>query len=114
AHVFAKRWRLSDVLMREMQTLQRLIEFHSLLDLYDAGETIAHQLPPMLRAIGSDDQIAFPDFAIKPLLTGDEIAVIAGIEASPRVGVLKRALLEAELEGRITSREDAEQFIRRF
>jgi tRNA nucleotidyltransferase/poly(A) polymerase len=112
AHAFAKRWRLSDTLMREIQTLQRLIGSHSLLDLYDAGSPIAHQLPPMLRALGRDDHVAFPDFAIKPLLTGDEIAAIAGIEAGPRVGVLKRALLEAELHGRIVTREDAERFIR--
>jgi tRNA nucleotidyltransferase/poly(A) polymerase len=112
AHAFAKRWRLSDALMREIQTLQRLIESHTLLDLYDAGEPIARQLPPMLRALGRDDVIAFPDFAIKPLLTGDDIAAIARIEAGPRIGVLKRALLEAELEGRITNREDAERFIR--
>jgi tRNA nucleotidyltransferase/poly(A) polymerase len=112
ARVFAKRWRLSDALMREMQTLQRLIESHALLDLYDAGEAIAPQLPPMLRALGLDDAINFPDFAIKPLLTGNEIAAIAGIEAGPRVGIFKRALLEEELEGRITSRDAAEEFIR--
>lgn len=111
AHAFAKRWRLSDALLREIQTLHRLIESHSLLDLYDAGEPIASQLPPMLRAVGRDDRIVFPDFAIKPLLTGDEIAAIANIEAGPRVGALKRALLEEELEGRITTREAAEDFI---
>jgi tRNA nucleotidyltransferase/poly(A) polymerase len=111
AHAFAKRWRLSDALMREIQTLQRLRDSHSLLDLYDAGPSIAHQLPPMLRALGRDEAINFPDFATKPLLTGDEIAAIAGIDAGPQVGVLKRALLEAELEGRITNREGAEQFV---
>jgi tRNA nucleotidyltransferase/poly(A) polymerase len=114
AHAFAKRWRLSDALTREIQTLQRLTESHTLLDLYDAGEPIALQLPPMLRALGRDDVIDSPDFAIKPLLTGDEIAAIAGIETGPRIGVLKRALLEAELEGRIMNREDAERFIRTF
>jgi tRNA nucleotidyltransferase/poly(A) polymerase len=112
AHAFAKRWRLSDALMREIQTLQSLIESHSLLDLYDAGEGIARQLPPMLRALGREDRVTFPDFEIKPLLTGDEIAAIANIEAGPRIGVLKRALLEEELEGRITNREDAERFVR--
>jgi len=112
AHVFVKRWRFSDALMREIQTLQHLRDARSLLDLYDAGEPIARQLPPMLRALGRDDRIAFPDFTTRPLLTGDQIASIAGIEPGPRVGVLKRALLEAELEGRITSSEEAEQFIR--
>jgi tRNA nucleotidyltransferase/poly(A) polymerase len=112
AHAFAKRWRFSDLLMREIETLQRLRDSHSLLDLYDAGESIARQLPPMLRALGRDDRIAFPDFAIKPLLTGDEIAAIAGIEAGPRIGILKRALLKEELEGGITTRDEAEHFIR--
>jgi tRNA nucleotidyltransferase/poly(A) polymerase len=112
AHTFTKRWRLSDALLREIQTLQRLRDARSLLDLYDAGEGVARQLPPMLRALGRDDRIELPDFTTQPLLTGDEIASIAGIEPGPRVGVLKRALLEAELEGWVTTREEAEHFIR--
>jgi len=112
AHAFTKRWRLSDALLHEMQTLQRLRDARSLVDLYDAGERIARQLSPMLRALGRDDHIELPDFTTKPLLTGDEIASIAGIEPGPRVGVLKRALLEAELEGRITTRDESERFIR--
>ena len=112
AHAFAKRWRFSDALRRKIQILQRLRDSHSLLDLYDAGESIARQLPPMLRALGRDDRIAFPDFKTKPLLTGEEIVAIAGIEPGPRVGELKRDLLEAELDGRITTREAAEHFIR--
>jgi poly(A) polymerase len=68
----------------------------------------------MLRALGRDDVIAFPDFEMKPLLTGDEIAAIVGIEAGPRIGVLKRALLAEEPAGRITTREAAEHFIRTF
>jgi tRNA nucleotidyltransferase/poly(A) polymerase len=112
AHAFAKRWRFSDVLMREIQTLQRLRDDHSLFALYDAGEPIARQLAPMLRALGRDERIALPNFSMQPLLTGDDIASIAGLGPGPRVGVLKRALLEAELEGRITTRETAEDFIR--
>ncbi|HEX9458661.1 MAG TPA: hypothetical protein VGA84_05920 [Thermoanaerobaculia bacterium] len=112
AHAFVKRWRLSDALMRDIQTLQRLRDKRLLVDLYDAGEEVARQLPPMLRALGRDDRIVLPDFSMQPILTGDEIASIASIEPGPRVGVLKRALLEAELEGRITTREEAEQFVR--
>jgi tRNA nucleotidyltransferase/poly(A) polymerase len=112
AHAFAKRWRLSDALMHDIQILQRLRDSRSLFDLYDAGERVARQLPPMFRALGRDDAISLPDFAMQPLLTGAEIASIAGIEPGPRVGVLKRALLEAELEGRVTTREAAEAFIK--
>jgi tRNA nucleotidyltransferase/poly(A) polymerase len=112
AHAFVKRWRMSDALMREVQALQRLRAEHPLVDVYNAGERVALQLAPMLRALGRDDRIDLPDFAMQPLLTGDEIATIAEIEPGPNVGVLKSALLEAELEGKITTREEAEQFIR--
>ncbi|MGH9424222.1 MAG: hypothetical protein ACRD3J_29895, partial [Thermoanaerobaculia bacterium] len=111
-HAFAKRWRLSDLLIRDIQSLQRLRDERSLFDLYDAGDRVSRQLAPMLRALGRDDRIELPDFTMPPLLTGDEIASVAGIPPGPRVGVLKRALLEAELEGRVTTREGAEQFIR--
>ena len=112
AHAFVKCWRLSDALMRDIQILQRLRDSRTLFDLYDAGERVAGQLAPMLRALGRDERIDLPDFSMQPLLTGDEIASIAGIGPGPRVGVLKRALLEAELEGKITTREEAEHFIR--
>jgi len=112
AHAFTERWRLSESLMRDMQMLQRLCGARALVDLYDAGERVARQLPPMLRALGRDDDIALPDFTIQPLLAGDEIASLAAIPPGPRIGELKRALLEAQLEGRITARNEAEQFIR--
>jgi tRNA nucleotidyltransferase/poly(A) polymerase len=112
AHAFAKRWRLSASLMRDIQTLQRLRNYRSLVDLYDAGEPVARQLAPMLRALGRSDRIALPDFSMQPILTGDDIASIAGINPGPRVGELKHALLEAELEGRVTTREEAGDFIR--
>src|SRR4051794_2518645 len=73
AHAFAKRWRLSDALMRDIQILQRLRDSHSLIDLYDAGERVARQLQPMLHALGRKDLVILPDFAMQPLLTGDEI-----------------------------------------
>jgi tRNA nucleotidyltransferase/poly(A) polymerase len=111
---FVKRWRLSDSLLREIETLQRLPDSRSLLDLHDAGEAIARQLPPMLRALGRDDDIRFPDFSMQALLAGQEIAAIAGIKPGPRVGILKRALLEAQLEGRVATRDEAEHFVRMF
>lgn len=111
AHTFAKRWRLSASLLRDIQTLQRLRDAHSLLDLYDAGEDLARQLPAMLRALGRDDRIDLPDFSIQPFLGGDEIASITGIPPGPRIGGLKRALLEAQLEGRVASRQEAEGFV---
>ena len=110
-HAFAKRLRLSEALQRDVITLQRLRDAHSLLDLYDAGESVARQLPSMMRALGRDDRVAFPDFGTRPLLTGDEIASLASIAPGPRVGVLKRVLLESQLAGRVTTRDDAITFI---
>jgi tRNA nucleotidyltransferase/poly(A) polymerase len=111
AETFAKRWRLSGTLLRDVLTLQQLRDAHSLLDLYDAGESVARQLTPMLHALGSDERIDYPNFDTWSLLTGDEIASLAAIAAGPRVGQLKRALLEEQLSGRITTREGAVAFI---
>lgn len=110
-HAFAKQLRLSEALQRDVIALRRLRDVHSLLDLFDAGERVARQLPPMLRAIGRDDRIEFPDFSASAFLTGDEIASLAGIAPGPRVGVLKRALLENQLAGRVRTRDDAITFI---
>ncbi len=111
AEAFAKRWRLSGTLLRDVLTLQHLRNAHSLIDLYDAGEIVARQLTPMLRALGLEERIDLPDFETRPSLTGDEIASLAMIAAGPRVGQLKRALLEEQLSGRVTTREDAVAFI---
>jgi tRNA nucleotidyltransferase/poly(A) polymerase len=111
AEGFAKRWRLSAALLRDILTLQRLRDMHTLLDLYDAGERVARQLAPMLRALGRDDRVDLPDFSVWSFLSGDEIASLAGIPPGPRVGQLKRALLEAQLSGSVTTRQDAAAFI---
>lgn len=111
AEAFAKRWRLSGTLLRDVLTLQHLRDTHSLLDLYDAGEEVAQQLTPMLQALGRAERIELPNFDTRPFLTGDDIASLAAIAAGPRVGQLKRALLEEQLSGRITTREDAVTFI---
>ena len=108
---FAKRWKWSDSLLHDVVSLQRLASEHSLIELYDAGERLAAQLPPMLRALGHDAAVAMPDFSVKPLLTGDEIARLAKIEPGPRVGAIKRALLEAQLRGEVRTRDEAERLV---
>ena len=76
--------------------------------LYDAGESIAQQLPALL-----DEEVTMPDFTIKPLLNGDEIAKLTGIEAGPRLGEVKRALIEAQIRGEVATKADAEEYVRR-
>lgn len=48
----------------------------------------------------------------KPLLSGKDIACILNIKPSPAVGKLKDALIDAQLEVEVTTRSEAENFVR--
>ena len=110
---YAERWRWSVELLREVITLRYLVEKHDRIALYDAGETIARQLPGILRALGRDDRLDVPDFTIRALLTGGEIAKLTGVAPGAELGRLKRALLEAQIRGEVTTREEAVAFVLR-
>jgi tRNA nucleotidyltransferase/poly(A) polymerase len=103
----ADRWRWSEALLRDVLTLRALIEKHDRLALYDAGERVARQLPAVLRALGRDDTLDEPDFTIRPLLTGDELAHLTGLPPGKTLGALKRALLEKQIAGAIRTKEEA-------
>jgi tRNA nucleotidyltransferase/poly(A) polymerase len=111
---YAERWRWSDSLLREVLLLQQLAaaEGDLRIALYDAGESVAVQLPAVLRALGRDDRVPMPDFSIRALLNGGEIVALAAIEPGKELGDLKRALLEAQIRGEVTTREEAEAFVR--
>jgi tRNA nucleotidyltransferase/poly(A) polymerase len=108
----AERFRMSESLARETLALQQLARSHSLLELYEAGEPLARQLPALLRARGESGDVPMPDFTTRPLLTGDEIAILLATPPGPRIGAIKRALLDAQLHGRVGGREEAEGFVR--
>ena len=110
---FAERWRWSDAMLRQVLTLQKLTRECNAIELWDAGETIARQFPALLRAIGRQPLVIPDIFAIKAFLDGNEIAALTGIEAGPRLGSIKRALLEAQLRGEVRTREEAEKFVKR-
>jgi tRNA nucleotidyltransferase/poly(A) polymerase len=105
--VYAERWRWSKALLRDVLTLRELVASHDRIALYDAGEPVARQLPAMLRALGLSDALDFPDFTIRPLLTGAEIAELTGIAPGKELGARKRALLEKQIRGEIATKEDA-------
>ncbi len=92
-------------------TLRRLVDRHDRIELYDAGEAVARQLPAVLRAMGRDDTLDWPDFTTRSLLTGEEIAALTGLEPGKDLGRIKRALLEAQIRGEVQSREEAERFV---
>lgn len=105
---YAERWRWSADLLREVLTLQRLVDAHDRIALYDAGESVAHQLPAVLRALGRDEAVDWPDFSIRALLSGEEL----GLPPGPELGARKRKLLEAQIRGEVRTREDALEWIR--
>jgi hypothetical protein len=104
---YAERWRWSESLLHEVLTLRRLVTQHDRIALYDAGEAIARQLPPLLRAMGEDDALDWPDFSARALLTGEEIASVTGIPPGKELGRIKRALLEAQIRGEVTTKDEA-------
>jgi tRNA nucleotidyltransferase/poly(A) polymerase len=112
---YAEQWRWSESLLRDVLALQRLVRDHApidRIDLYDAGEAVAPQLPAVQRALGREPAAIDEGlFAIRPLLTGNEIAALLGIEPGPQVGSVKRALVEAQVRGDVTTREEAERFV---
>jgi hypothetical protein len=108
---YAEKWRWSEQLLRDVLALQRLLRQHDRLALYDAGEEVASQLPAVLRALGQDDTLDWPDFTIRSLLTGEEIAGLTHLPPGRELGTIKRALLEAQVAGEVRGREEAERFV---
>ncbi len=104
----AKRWRWSSDLLRDVVALKRLLVHRDVVALYDAGERVARQLPAVLRALGRDDRAVMPDFTTKALLSGDDI----GLPEGPELGRVKRALLEAQIRGEVTTIEEARIFVK--
>ena len=105
---YAERWKWSDALLRDVIALQRLMQSHDRMTLFDAGERVARQLPPLI----ANAPLDWPDFSIRPLLTGDEIAAVTGLPPGKELGARKRALLEAQVRGEVRTREEAEHFVR--
>ena len=91
--------------------LKKLIDRHDRIALYDAGEELARQLPAVLRALGRDDALDWPDFSTRAFLTGEDIARLTGLPPGKALGALKRALLEAQVRGEIKTIDQAEAFL---
>jgi hypothetical protein len=90
--------------------------------LHDLGPELAASLAPLLRGLGQPLSADLVDatmkaqgariFATQPLLTGDEMVKLTGLPPGPAIGRLKRALLEAQVRGEISTRPDAETLVK--
>jgi len=49
-----------------------------------------------------------------PLLTGEDVMALLGLEPGPRVGEALRLVAEARAVGDVRSRDDAERLLRRY
>jgi tRNA nucleotidyltransferase/poly(A) polymerase len=105
---FAERWKWSRELLRKVLTLQRLLREPDLYAIYEARAT---ELPSLFRAVGGEVP-PMPDFSLRALLDGNEIAAITQAEG-PQLGAVKRALVTAQLRGDVTTKEAAREFVRK-
>lgn len=67
------------------------------------------ELRARIRAVGEAAEMA----RMKPLLNGNEVMSLLGIDPGPRVGEVLRYLLDEQIEGTITTKEQAEATVRR-
>ncbi|MBN1459305.1 MAG: HD domain-containing protein [Armatimonadetes bacterium] len=67
------------------------------------------ELRQRLAGLGDASEIA----RTKPLLNGEEIMALLGIEAGPKVGEVLDALLEEQIEGRVTNRDEALAYVKK-
>ena len=60
------------------------------------------------------EQADIPEEMTEPLLNGNEIMQQAGLKPGPAVGVIREALLKAQIAGEVTTVEEAREFVRSF
>jgi poly(A) polymerase len=60
------------------------------------------------------ERAAIPEEALEPLLNGHEIMEFAEINPGPAVGVIRDALLQAQVSGDVASVPDAVEFVREY
>jgi poly(A) polymerase len=107
--------RFRDVRKMRIATLKRLF-----------AEPLIDDLAQLIRAdiLGSHGDLSDYNWAlerkrefessgekVKPLLTGDDLQAL-GLTPGPRFKVILDSLLDAQLEGKVTNRDEAEKFVK--
>jgi len=127
---YARRWRWSTQILRDLLALRRVVEAirhlasQSLeVALYDGGAATSHRAVEILEILGLDEHAGRVQeileargdslFETETLLTGNEIQELAAVSEGVEVGRLKRLLLEAQIRGQVTTRNEATAMISR-
>ncbi len=128
-HGQARRWRWSIAEERRVSALVKrarcLVEGENVaIAVHDLGPELTPSLAPLLVALGERPAAAAVDailrtrgpeiLAMQPLLAGDQIVRLTGLPAGPPIGLARRALLEAQLRGEVSTAQEAQMFIRSF
>jgi tRNA nucleotidyltransferase/poly(A) polymerase len=128
---FAARWRWSERLRKESLSamqMARSIGTSTHADLpiliYDFGLEASRRAVQLLHALGEDrrgDDLAAiigsrgeSIASTRPLVSGDWIQAEMGMRPGPDLGRLKRAVLEAQLRGEVSSTVQASELIRKL
>ena len=101
---------------RECQDIASHLFLHAIADAIGSGDK-EEEIGKLLKTI--HDLISYKREKLskvptKPLLNGNEIMQILGIGPGSLVGEIKKALEKAQLEGRVSTREEAVEFIKGY
>ena len=55
-----------------------------------------------------------PEEMLEPLLNGAQIMQQLGLKPGPTIGLIREALLKAQIAGDVSSRDDAEVFVKKY
>ncbi len=100
---------------RECEDIAPHLFLLSIADAYASGDS-EEEIESLLKTIRELEDFRkreMKEEKIKPFLNGREIMELLGIGPGRRVGELKEKLLEAQLEGKIRSKEEAVSFIKK-
>ena len=61
--------------------------------------------------LGRYEEVLKDPLPQRPLLSGEEVMALLGLQEGPEVGRALKALLEAQAEGRVGTKEEARAFL---
>ncbi len=60
------------------------------------------------------EQAELPEYMVKPLLTGNDIMEVTKSQPGKQIGILREALLQAQIAGEVTNIEQAKEFVLQY
>ncbi len=101
---------------RDCEDIAPHLFLHAIADAIGSGDDPS-QIDELLKTI--NDLINYKreklsKIPTKPLLNGEEIMKLLNISPSPLVGEIKRALEDAQIEGKVSTREEAMEFVKQY